>query len=100
MLQTQEELDEQFARQLALSEQQQQTDQWLQTNAGVRSPGVYQPRTGRQARTPLPSAGQAQERPSEFQEQFSKFAESESTHSYVQCPDFMLFHFLLLNVLA
>ncbi|KAF4620916.1 hypothetical protein D9613_000306 [Agrocybe pediades] len=71
---TQEELDEQFARQLALSEQQQQQEQWLAANQG--QPQVnYTTRPGRGWAPPQqPQAQQGQ--PSEFQEQFAKIAET------------------------
>ncbi|KIM45369.1 hypothetical protein M413DRAFT_24588 [Hebeloma cylindrosporum] len=74
---SQEELDEQFARQLVLQEQQQQQQQWMAANGGQRPPAVYhstRPGASPQGWTPPPSQGQ--ERPSEFQEQFNKIAET------------------------
>ncbi|KJA27831.1 hypothetical protein HYPSUDRAFT_51784 [Hypholoma sublateritium FD-334 SS-4] len=74
---TQEELDEQFARQLVLSEQQQQTEQWMQTQAGGRvRPAVYQPTRQNAQQGWNPQTSGEQERPSEFQDQFNKIAET------------------------
>ncbi|KAF5321384.1 hypothetical protein D9619_001527 [Psilocybe cf. subviscida] len=83
---TQEQLDEQFARQLVMQEQQQQNQQWIQaqTDAGRPPPPVnYAVRPGAQTWQPQPgqqtwqSGPQLQqERPSEFQEQFTKIAET------------------------
>ncbi|KAF9484421.1 hypothetical protein BDN70DRAFT_872420 [Pholiota conissans] len=76
---SQEELDEQFARQLALQDQQQQTEQWIQAHGGSHAPpAVYRSNrpTTRPAWSPQPTAQQGQDRTGEFQDQFNKFAET------------------------
>ncbi|KAF8160687.1 hypothetical protein B0H34DRAFT_795571 [Crassisporium funariophilum] len=81
---SQTDLDEQFARRLMLEEQQQQQQQWVDANAnaGQRPPTVYQsqpPRAGwnpQGQNSPQAGSGGGTERPSEFQEQFNKIAET------------------------
>lgn len=77
-LQSQTELDEQFARQLMLEEQQQRQQQWV--NANARPPVAYeshpsQRRWDSQAR-PDGSGAVAENSMVDFQEQFNKIAES------------------------
>lgn len=98
LIKSQEELDEQFARQLVLQEQQQHQQQWMAAG-GQRHPTVYQstrPGASPQGWTSPPSQGVGQ--PSEFQEQFNRIA--ESTCSISLSPDIHLivsFRFYLIS---
>jgi hypothetical protein len=78
-LQSQTELDEQFARHLMLEEQQHRQQQWV--NANPRPPATYQshPSQRRWNSQAQPGEGGAVAESSmgDFQEQFSKIAESQ-----------------------
>ncbi|KDR75089.1 hypothetical protein GALMADRAFT_248978 [Galerina marginata CBS 339.88] len=81
---SQEDLDEQFARQLVMQEQQQQQARWMQSQP-QGGPAVYQRPAGRGggawapapgSQQPQPQQGQGQAPMAEFQEQFIKIAET------------------------
>ncbi|PPQ84587.1 hypothetical protein CVT25_015790 [Psilocybe cyanescens] len=79
---SQTDLDEQFARQLVLQEQQQETQNWLQNHPDARQqqrpPAAYRSSRPQSAAasTLFPQQQGQAERPSEFQDQFNKIAES------------------------
>jgi hypothetical protein len=77
-LQSQTELDEQFARHLMLEEQQQRQQQW--GNANQRPPVAYESQPSQRSWNshppPVEGGTVSENSMGEFQEQFNKIAES------------------------